>query len=1037
MDTCTAYYSERECLFNTDDDGNYRCAWEPLGEYLDCAMLWPTTTTTTVAPGCCRGSSYKAQAKCLGIEDQVGCERKDCEWLETDEPDDCVLTTESPTTTTTTTEEPGCCKGDSAKTNPMCNAREGRERCEKSSSCHFVSRGDLETDCNVEETTLDPGCCYGNPDAAYSKRWMDTCTAYYSERECLFNADDDGNYRCAWEPLGEYMDCSMLWPTTTTTTVAPGCCRGSSYKAQSKCVGLEDQVGCERKDCEWVETDEPNDCVLTTTTTTTTTTTEEPGCCAGDSMSSTDKCNSIENGEKCDARASCHWIAFGVLEEDCDWKVTDAPEEPGCCYGNPDIGYSKKWMESCTEFYTEKDCTLLTNGDGHARCVWEPLGEYMDCEMLWPTTSTTTVEPGCCRGSSHKAQAKCQGIVDEVGCERKDCEWLVTDDANDCVLTTTTTTTTTTTQEPGCCKGSSRSSNDKCNEIDNGEQCDKRSSCHWISFGVLSVDCVYPATEPPEEPGCCYGNPDVAYSKRWMESCTEFYTERDCVQLTDGEGAARCVWEPLGEYMDCEMLWPTTTTTTVAPGCCRGSSYKAQAKCLGIADQVGCERKDCEWLETEDEQDCLITTTTTTTTTTTSTPGCCKGTSRTSNEACNDIADADQCDRRSSCTFIAFGILDEDCVFPATQPPEEPGCCYGNPDIAYSKRWMESCKTFGTESECLLLENDEGEPRCVFEPLGEYEDCETVWPTTTTTTEKPGCCRGSSYKAQAKCFGLDDQTACERKDCEWVETHDASDCVLTTTTTSSPTTTTEQPGCCAGDSMAATDKCNPIDSGDKCDARSSCHWVAFGVLAHGDCDWEVTQPPEDPGCCYGNPDIAYSKRWMESCKEFYTEKDCTLLTNGDGHARCVWESLGEYEDCETLWPTTTTTTSEPAGCCYGDSYKANGKCGKATDRARCEDMGCSFLETEDPSDCEMTTTHTPTTTSEPWLGAKDEAVLFAQESLVGDALNTQVSLSTLLLALVAAFAALQVYRWWSSSRNGYTKLTTPHTLQHSHAYQAV
>ena len=69
-------------------------------------------------------------------------------------------------------------------------------------------------------------------------------------------------------------------------------------------------------------------------------------------------------------------------------------------------------------------------------------------------------------------------------------------------------------------------------------------------------------------------------------------------------------------------------------------------------------------------------------------------------------------------------------MFPATEPPEDPGCCYGNPDIAYSKRWMESCKTFGTESECLMLTNDDGEPRCTFEPLGEYEDCETVWRTT-------------------------------------------------------------------------------------------------------------------------------------------------------------------------------------------------------------------------------------------------------------------------------------------------------------------
>ena len=85
-----------------------------------------------------------------------------------------------------------------------------------------------------------------------------------------------------------------------------------------------------------------------------------------------------------------------------------------------------------------------------------------------------------------------------------------------------------------------------------------------------------------------------------------------------------------------------------------------------------------------------------------------------------------------------------------TEPPAEPGCCYGNPDIAYSKRWMEQCKTFGTEVECLMLKNDAGELRCFFEPLGEYEDCETVWPTTTTTTEEVGCCYADRRQLQSQ-----------------------------------------------------------------------------------------------------------------------------------------------------------------------------------------------------------------------------------------------------------------------------------------------
>merc|ERR1719249_297953 len=168
--------------------------------------------------------------------------------------------------------------------------------------------------------------------------------------------------------------------------------------------------------------------------------------------------------------------------------------------------------------------------------------------------------------------------------------------------------------------------------------------------------------------------------------------------LTNGVGEPRWFFEVMGVRGGCGTVWPTTTTTT-----------------------------------------------------TTVTPGCCKGTSRTSNDACNAIEDPDQCDRRSSCVFIAFGILDEDCVFPTDAPPSEPGCCYGNPDIAYSKRWMESCKTFGTEEECLMLTNDDGEPRCYFEPLGESKDCEMTTTSTPTTTEEQGCCYGEGVKENEMC----------------------------------------------------------------------------------------------------------------------------------------------------------------------------------------------------------------------------------------------------------------------------------------------
>merc|ERR1712087_682454 len=267
-------------------------------------------------------------------------------------------------------------------------------------------------------------------------------------------------------------------------------------------------------------------------------------------------------------------------------------------------------------------------------------------------------------------------------------------------------------------------------------------------------------------------------------------------------------------------VWPTTTTTTEEVGCCHGDSYKANGKCARATSRSKCEDMGCEFLVTDDPSDCEMTTTDTPTTT--QTPGCCKGTSGASNENCNAIDDMERCNRRTTCEFIAFGILDIDCVMPFTEPPAEPGCCYGNPDIAYSKRWMEQCKTFGTELECLMLTNDDGEPRCYFEPLGEYEDCETVWPTTTTTTEEVGCCYADSYKANDKCGRATDRARCEDMGCSFLVTDDPSDCELTTTSTP---TTTEELGCCYGEGVKENEMCGNKVGRDQCERSGKCEFA--------------------------------------------------------------------------------------------------------------------------------------------------------------------------------------------------------------------
>jgi len=134
-----------------------KCEWRPDpsdDEEADCSL--PTSTsppsTTSSPAGCCHGdlTSYKANDKCVGIEDQKSCERKSCNWLITDDPEDCVVTT---TTSTPRTTEMGCCAGTTAKNTPMCNEKVGREACERSGKCEFRV---LEEDCSWPTTTSEP-----------------------------------------------------------------------------------------------------------------------------------------------------------------------------------------------------------------------------------------------------------------------------------------------------------------------------------------------------------------------------------------------------------------------------------------------------------------------------------------------------------------------------------------------------------------------------------------------------------------------------------------------------------------------------------------------------------------------------------------------------------------------------------------------------------------------------------------------------------------------------------------------------------------
>ena len=91
--------------------------------------------------------------------------------------------------------------------------------------------------------------------------------------------------------------------------------------------------------------------------------------------------------------------------------------------------------------------------------------------------------------ATRKPNNKCGRATDRARCEDMGCSFLVTDDPSDCEMTTTDTPTTT--AMPGCCKGDSFASNSKCNTIDAKDKCNARSSCHFVEFGTLEIDCTF------------------------------------------------------------------------------------------------------------------------------------------------------------------------------------------------------------------------------------------------------------------------------------------------------------------------------------------------------------------------------------------------------------------------------------------------------------------------------------------------------------------------------------------------------------------
>jgi len=82
------------------------------------------------------------------------------------------------------------------------------------------------------------------------------------------------------------------------------------------------------------------------------------------------------------------------------------------------------------------------------------------------------------------------------------------------------------------------------------------SSCHWISGD--DADCTWvPPTEPPPGPGCCTICASQDVNGPWLETCTNYWNEQDCLTPLDPDGIKRCSWTPTAEDVDCTILWPT------------------------------------------------------------------------------------------------------------------------------------------------------------------------------------------------------------------------------------------------------------------------------------------------------------------------------------------------------------------------------------------------------------------------------------------------------------------------------------------------
>jgi len=172
---------------------------------------------------------------------------------------------------------------------------------------------------------------------------------------------------------------------------------------------------------------------------------------------------------------------------------------------------------------------------------------------------------------------------------------------------------------------------------------------------------------------------------------------------------------------------------------------------------------------------------------------------------------------------------------------------------------------------------------------------------------------------------------------------------------------------------------------------------------------EVTTSTEAVGCCTGND--------FERCNAQTSDSRCDKMSG------CEWVG-GEDAVCEP-------NEYQQSGCCTGNTLKSYEMCSAVEDQVTCDRKNkCNWVETEDPTDCAMTSS--TSTTSSAWMAEKPEeevssqhktkgqafkkdnaeTMLFGERIVVGEAHEGTVSLSTVFVLMMAAFALQYAVKWW-------------------------